>query len=93
VKEIEEESREIGLQISRVMLSGGNDVKSRIRDMKQRVDSLNEEKAYLMTENNFKIDYMDMMYHCPLCRDTGTQDTGDRCICFAERLAAIQKMD
>lgn len=93
VKEIEEESREIGLQISRVMLSGGNDVKNRIRDMKYRVDSLNEEKAYLMTENNFKIDYMDMVYHCPLCRDTGTQDTGDRCICFAERLAAIQKMD
>lgn len=61
--------------------------------MKQRVDSLNEEKAYLMTENNFKIDYMDMVYDCPLCKDTGTQDTGDRCVCFAERLAAIQKMD
>lgn len=89
VKEIEEETREIGLQISRVMLSGSGDTKSRIRTMKEKVDALNEEKAYLMTENNFKIEYMDIVYDCPLCRDTGIQDTGDRCVCFAEKLGAI----
>lgn len=93
VKVIEEEAREAGLQISRVMLSGASDTKTRIRAMKQKVDALNEEKAYLMTENNFKIDYMDIMYDCPLCRDTGILDTGDRCSCFAEKLESIQKMD
>ncbi|MEL7655224.1 MAG: DnaD domain protein, partial [Bacillota bacterium] len=93
VKEIEEETRNIGLQISRVMLSGSSDTKSKIKAMKEKVDGLNEEKAYLMTENNFKIDYMDIMYDCPLCRDTGTQDTGDRCVCFAEKLSSLQKMD
>ena len=65
VREIEEDARDIGLQISKVMLSGAPDVKSRIKAMKERVDRLNEEKAYLMTENNFTIDYMDMMYDCP----------------------------
>ena len=93
IREIEEENREIGLQISKVMLSGAVDVKSKMKALKQRVDSLNQEKAYLMTENNFKIDYMDIVYDCPLCKDTGTQDTGDRCICFAEKLSSIQKMD
>jgi DnaD/phage-associated family protein len=93
VREIEDETRNIGLQISRVMLSGAPDVKSKIKAMKDKVDSLNGEKAYLMTENNFKIDYMDIVYDCPLCKDTGIQDTGDRCICFAEKLSAIQKMD
>lgn len=93
IKEIEEETRNIGLQISRVMLSGGSDVKSKIKAMKERVESLNGEKAFLMTENNFKIDYMDMVYDCTLCRDTGIQDTGDRCICFTEKLSSIQKMD
>lgn len=92
VKEIEEETRKIGLQISRVMLSGG-DVKSKINMMKNNVDRLNEEKAFLMTENNFKIDYMDIVYDCPHCKDTGTLDTGDRCICFAEKLGGVQKMD
>lgn len=93
IKDIEEETRAIGLQISRVMLSGDGDMKKKIKAMKETVDALNEEKAFLMTENNFTIDYMDIMYHCPLCRDTGTQDTGDRCICFAEKLGGTQKTD
>lgn len=93
VREIEEETREIGLQISRVMLSGMGDGKTKIRALKEKVDRFNEEKAFLMTENNYKIDYMDMMYDCPLCRDTGIQDTGDRCICFTDKLSNLQKMD
>ncbi len=93
IREIEEENRNIGLQISKVMLSGAFDAKNKIKAMKQKVDRLNEEKAFLMTENNFKIDYMDIVYDCPLCKDTGIQDTGDRCICFAEKLSCLQKTD
>jgi len=93
VKEIEEEARNIGLQISRAMLSGTAEGKAKIRAMKEKVDNLNEEKAFLMTENNFQIDYMDMVYDCPLCRDTGIQDTGDRCTCFADKLGSLQKID
>ncbi len=93
VREIEEETRNIGLQISKIMLSGTNDVKSKIKAMKARIDRLNEEKAFLMTENNFTIDYMDVTYDCPLCKDTGTLDTGGRCSCFAEKLKNIQKTD
>lgn len=93
IKEIEEETREIGLRISRVMLSGDSDVKKTIKAMKEKVDALNEEKAFLMTENNFRIDYMDIVYDCPVCRDTGILDTGDRCVCFAEKLGSIQKTD
>lgn len=93
VREIEEETRNIGLQISKVMLSGEADVKSRIKAMKGRVDRLNEEKAYLMTENNFTIGYMDILYDCTLCNDTGTQDTGERCICFAEKMENVQNID
>lgn len=93
VREIEEEIRNIGLQISKVMLSGTVDVKSKIKEMKKNVDRLNEEKAFLMTENNFTIDYMDLTYNCSLCKDTGTLDTGDRCSCFSEKLEKIQKPD
>jgi len=61
--------------------------------MKVCVAWLNEEQAYSMSENNLRIDYMDIVYDCPLCRDTGIQDTGDRCVCFAEKLGSLQKMD
>lgn len=91
VKDIENDIREMGVQISRIMLSGSPDAKTKIKTMKQKIENLNHEKAYLLTENNFKIDYMDITYDCMLCRDTGTQDTGERCSCFAKRLAEIQK--
>jgi len=93
IRGIEEEMRNIGLQISKLMLSGAPDAKSRIKAMKEKIDRLNEEKAFLMTENNFRIDYMDIMYSCPLCKDTGIQDTGERCICFVEKLGDLQKTD
>lgn len=89
IKEIDETVRKLSLDISKVMLSGRSDAKSRIRDIKNRVDRLNEEKAFLMTENNFQIDYMDMVYTCPKCKDTGKLDTGERCSCFIEKLASM----
>ena len=90
VREIEEETRNIGLQISKIMLSGTNDVKSKIKAMKARIDRLNAEKAFLMTENNFTIDYMDLTYDCP-CKDTGTLDTGDAAAALPRSLNAFKK--
>lgn len=92
IKEIEEETRDTGLKISKIMLSGGMDAKNRIKAMKTAIDRLNQEKAFLMTENNFKIDYMDVVYDCPLCKDTGTLDTGERCSCFVEKLSKLQNL-
>jgi hypothetical protein len=43
-----------------------------------------------MTENGFRIDYMDIKYACPDCKDTGTRDDGARCDCFVKRLAEVQ---
>ncbi len=91
IKELEEQSKELGMQISKVMLSGGPSAKNTLEQIKKQLDSINEEKAYLLTENNFKIDYMDIVYTCPLCSDTGIQDTGDRCICFDKTYSIMQK--
>lgn len=92
IKELEEESRELGLKISKLMIAGPYDGKAKIKELKNRIDYLNSEKAYLLTENNFNIDYMDIRYSCALCNDTGLQDTGERCSCFTSRLADMEKM-
>ena len=89
IKEIDERVRELGFSISKIMLSGRSDAKAKIKESKDRIDRLNEEKAFLMTENNFKIDYMDPIYTCTLCRDTGVLDSGERCSCFAKKLAGL----
>ena len=46
--------------------------------------SLSTEKAFLLTDNGFELDYMDIKYTCPHCKDTGILETGERCQCFGE---------
>lgn len=89
IKDIDNEVREFGFDISKYMLSGRTDAKSKIKELKNKIDRRNEEKAFLMTENNFRIDYMDPVYTCTLCKDTGVLDTGERCSCFAKKLTNL----
>jgi DnaD/phage-associated family protein len=86
VKEIDEELRNCGMKISRIMVSGADNSKDQIKTLKNKADKLSEEKAYLLTANNMKIDYLDVEYRCPACRDTGINDIGERCSCFKRRL-------
>jgi len=91
IKEIEDEIRSSGMEISKLMLSGSTGSKIRIKELKNKVENLNNEKAYLLTDNNFKINYMDTWYTCTLCKDTGLLDTGERCSCFADKLEQFGK--
>lgn len=86
IKEIEEEMRLTGIEISKAMLSGGQGSKARIKELKNKAERLNEEKSYLLTDNNFRVNYMDIQYTCPYCKDTGLLDNGERCSCFADKL-------
>ena len=91
IKEIEEEMRGVGMEISKILLSGNADAKDKVRELRRKTDRLSQEKAFLLTENNFQLNYMDTWYSCPLCRDTGILDTGERCACFSERLRKDEK--
>lgn len=84
IKEIEDELIDISSQMSKIIISDSVDRKSLMEQLKRRMDSLNTEKAFLLTDNGFEIDHMDVKYRCPECRDTGMLETGERCQCFEE---------
>lgn len=67
-------------QAGRYMLKGDPD---RAAAMKQEAARLKEQKALYMARNGYPADYLDMKYHCPLCRDTGRVD-GQKCHCFKQ---------
>jgi DNA replication protein DnaC len=63
---------------------------SRRADLSQRVSELEKEnlgfqarRAELLAENGYPIDYLDEIYSCPKCRDTGYAD-GEVCSCLKE---------
>lgn len=84
IKEIEDEIIAISSEMSKIIISDRVDRKSAMEGLKNRMDSLNTEKAFLLTDNGFEIDHMDVKYRCPECRDTGMLETGERCQCFEE---------
>ncbi len=89
IKELDDAIRDIGIKISRSMIiNGGSNSASGelIREQKRLLG----EKAFLMTENNFVPDYMDIRYSCEECKDTGMLETGERCKCYKDILAKLE---
>lgn len=89
IKEIENEIVNTSLQISKLMLSGSRDINASVERLRKTIDLLNQEKAYLLTEGNFPVNYLDAIYECTACNDTGILESGERCKCFNEKLKAF----
>ena len=84
IREIEDELTGISSEMSRMIISDRVDRKEAMEELKKRMDYLNTEKAFLLTDNGFEIDHMDVKHRCPDCKDTGMLETGEKCKCFAE---------
>ena len=84
IKEIEEEISARSKELSKVIISDRVDGDKVMEKIRSRLDALNMEKAFLLTDNGFEMDFMDVKYRCPKCKDTGILETGERCQCFQE---------
>jgi DnaD/phage-associated family protein len=90
IKRLDQGIRARNLEISKTMLSGAANAQGRMEKLRADIEKMKSDKAFLMTENNFNIDYMDIKYVCENCKDTGVDENGERCACFAGRLAEVQ---
>lgn len=85
IRKVEEEMNSCRMNISKVYLSGREDKESEVKKLQKKIEYLNREKAVLLTDNDFELDYMDVHYKCKICKDTGTNDEGGRCDCYSLR--------
>lgn len=81
IKQIEEELGQLNIKRIRLLLMKQDD-----SELAGRMNSLEEEKAFLLTENGFDMNYMEPRFRCKICKDTGVTADGSRCSCVAERL-------
>ena len=89
IRQVDGELHQLSMDLPRLILSGRFDAKKKAGEIQKRMKALNEEKAYLLTEHNYPIDYMEHPYTCEKCKDTGTLDSGERCSCFSDKLAQV----
>ncbi|MBQ9960644.1 MAG: DnaD domain protein [Firmicutes bacterium] len=87
IEEVDKELIVLGKKLSRSLLGG--DSKS-LAEEKRLMNLLEEERAVLLTENNFSEDYTDIKYSCSQCNDTGVSEDGGRCECTKKRIGEAE---
>ena len=75
-------------KISRGLLGGSS--KEELDEMRKKMRNLEQERAILLTENNFNVNYTDIKYSCEKCSDTGFDENGQRCSCAKERIGEAE---
>ena len=86
IKMIDQQIFEIGLSMSKAIIENPDNYKRDIEDVRKQMEKLQMEKAYLLTENNIPVDYMDIKYECSQCEDTGYLPNGEKCNCLIQNL-------
>lgn len=84
IKKIDDEISSIGVRLSKALAL--RESKEDSKAMRAKMDTLREDRAYLLAENNFDIDYTEIRYACPKCSDTGINEMGGRCQCMQRRI-------
>lgn len=82
IREIEEAAAGLNRELSRIIISDTVDKKKAGARIRRQMEDLNMEKAFLLTENEYELDYMEPRYTCSLCQDTGMLESGERCQCY-----------
>lgn len=84
-KEIESSISSLCVEQGKKMLMG--DTKA-FGEMKTALHSLTTKKQQLLQDNGFPSDYLEPIYTCPLCKDTGYIQN-EKCACFKKQITDI----
>ncbi|MBM7615550.1 ATP-binding protein [Alkaliphilus hydrothermalis] len=86
IAEIDSEITRISINISRSILNQAGDPTKALSELKSRLEVLKQEKAFLLTENNVPVQYLEEQYQCAQCQDRGFLTTGEKCSCLKQQL-------
>lgn len=59
--------------------------KEKRNELRERKQSLEEEKKQLLKDNGYEVNYLERKYKCHVCKDTGTTENGAVCQCAQAR--------
>lgn len=79
-RELEESVSSICVEQGKKLLEGDE---SALMELRQLLKSLSEEKTGLLLSSGLPADYLEPLYDCPDCQDTGYRD-GKKCHCFKQ---------
>ncbi|MBR4622220.1 MAG: ATP-binding protein [Ruminococcus sp.] len=85
IRKLNSQLEKTSYTLMKTILAGGSDVKEKIAALKQENFAAQEQLSQLLQAFTGEADYLDPVYTCPDCCDTGYVN-GIRCHCFKELL-------
>ena len=85
IKEIDDTLSQSGIEMVRLALDKAGDIKEKHEQYRQKIRALTAEKLDLLEENGYDKTYLDPIYTCKECMDTGLVNN-KKCRCFMRRL-------
>lgn len=86
IEEIDDEIAKIGIKLSRAILNNPENYEKEVNIIKEYTEKLKQEKAILLTENNIPLKFLEIHHSCNECKDTGFDQSGQKCKCFKQKL-------
>ena len=86
IRAIDEEIAARSIQRAREMLLSPDE--SIRLSLRKEILALGRERSRLLSEHHYPIGYLDPLYRCPACRDTGYID-GQPCRCLQQRMKEV----
>lgn len=84
LKEIEDEMVRLGIDITRAILNKSHNAVALLDQLKEQQLDLKAERAEILSANKYPIDYLDAIYQCKLCKDTGFVNY-EKCNCYKQK--------
>lgn len=78
--------RDLALEMSKEIIRNPERNMEIVKSAKEKIERLKMEKAFILTEANIDLEYMEIDYSCKKCKDTGYLQDGRKCYCFKQRL-------
>lgn len=85
IREIENELLDLNPKRLHLLLSGQKKSQTYL-SMEEEMKNLRKEKIHLLEKGGYAADYLSPIYTCPVCKDTGFLENGEKCICLTKKL-------
>ncbi len=85
-KKIDDEISDLAFQCGMKRLSGD---KNALSGMKSEIEKKSQQKMKLLKENGYSEDYLEPIFTCPICEDSGYVGN-EKCSCFKQEIIKVK---
>ena len=85
IREIDLDVKELNPKMMKMLLAGQNKT-SVYKTMERELENLRKEKIHILKGAGYEEDYLESIYTCRQCKDTGFLDNGEKCVCLIEKI-------